>query len=170
MADEKTRELAPPEADPVTASDPEVVTDLASGRPPWWRRSWVRLGRYSRRTVIVLVALAAAGVVSMVTIDLGPTVRARAEDAFAAYIDRPVHIGRFGMHLLPGRFVIEDLVIEGLSPDDRPFFHGDRIVISTAWLPLLRGEFLVDAVDMQGWRMLVEAFEGGGREAVPKRA
>ena len=162
MAEEEARESATPEAHGVVAPEPEVAANHGSGWPPWWRRPWVRLGRYSRWTVIVLVALAAAGVVSMVTIDLGPTVRADAERAFANYVDRPVHIGRFGMHLLPGRFVIEDLVIEGLSPNDRPFFHGDRIVISTAWLPLLRGEFLVDAVDMQGWRMLVEAFEGGG--------
>ena len=159
MSDKEAHEPATPEVDPV--GEPDVASDPGSGGRPWWRRPWARLGRYSRWTVIVLVALAAAGIVSTVTVDLGPVLRARAEGAFANYIDRPVHIGRFGMHLLPGRFVIEDLVIEGLSPDDRPFFRGERIVISTAWLPLLRGEFLVDAVDMQGWRMVVEAFDGG---------
>ena len=167
MSDKEAHEPATPEVDPV--GEPDVAADPGSGGRPWWRRPWARLGRYSRWTVIVLVALAAAGIVSTVTVDLGPVLRARAEGAFANYIDRPVHIGRFGMHLLPGRFVIEDLVIEGLSPDDRPFFRSERIVISTAWLPLLRGEFLVDAVDMQGWRMVVEAFDGG-RHTFPRFA
>ncbi len=169
MSDEEAHEPNPatPEVDPV--GEPDVAVDHAPGGPPWWRRAWVRLGRYSRWSVIGLVAVTAAVVVSGVTIDLGPALRARAEGAFADYIDRPVHIGRFGMHLLPGRFVIEDLVIEGLSPDDRPFFRGERIVISTAWLPLLRGEFLVDSVDMQGWRMLVESF-AGGRHTFPRFA
>jgi len=130
-------------------------------RRAWWslhRRLPRRLRRYSRAAVIVLVALGAAGVVSAVTIDLGPGLRARAEQVFASQIDRPVHIGRLRTYLLPGRFLIEDLVIEGLMPEDRPFFQGERIVISTSWLPLLRGEFLVTDVDMQGWRMLVENF------------
>ena len=102
-----------------------------------------------------------AALVYVVTIDLGPTLRSQAEQQFANYIGRPVHIGRLSTYLLPGRFLIEDLVIDGLSTEDRPFFRGKRIIVSTAWLPLLRGEFLVEEVDMTGWRMLVESFEDG---------
>ena len=35
-------------------------------------------------------------------------------------------------------------------------------MVTTDWLPLLQGEFFVETVDIQGWRMLVESFEGGG--------
>ena len=113
------------------------------------------------------MALLCAAVVSAVTVDLGPRLRVQAERQFANYLDRPVSIGRLSTYLLPGRFLIEDLVIAGLSPGDRPFFRGERIVVSTAWLPLLRGEILVDDVDMQGWHMVVEAFEDGRNSFPP---
>ena len=123
--------------------------------------------RYFKLASFLLIALVSAGLIYVVTIDLGPTLRSQAEQQFANYIDRPVHIGRLSTYLLPGRFLIEDLVIDGLSNGDRPFFHGERIIVSTAWLPLLRGEFLVDEVDMTGWRMLVESFEDGRHSFPP---
>ena len=126
-----------------------------------------RLTRYARLAIIVGVAVVAAILVSVITIDLGPVVRARVEQAASTQIERPVHIGRLGMYLLPGRFFIEDLVIEGLSPGDEPFFTSDQIVISTSWLALLRGEILIDAVDMGNWQMLVESFPGG-RHSFPR--
>ena len=132
-------------------------------------RRWPRLRRYGRWSIALGVALLCAALVSVVTIDLGPALRGQAEQQFANYLDRPVRIGRLSTYLLPGRFLIEDLVIDGLSPGDRPFFHGERIVVSTAWLPLLQGEVLVDDVDMQGWRMLVESF-GDGRQSFPRFA
>ena len=91
------------------------------------------LTRYTRRAIIIGIALAASAIVSLVTIDLGPVVRAQAERAASARIDRPVHIGRLGTYLLPGRFLIEDLVIEGLSPADEHFFSADRIVVTIAF-------------------------------------
>ena len=149
MSDEFQAEAEP--ADPIEDGRRGV-------KPLPWRR---RLRRSTKQVIIIGVALAAAAVVSFITIDLGPTLRARAEEAFTAQIDRPVHIGRLATYLLPGRFVIENLVIEGLRPEDRPFFRADRLVISTSWLALLRGEVLVDAVDMGNWQMLVESFPGG---------
>ena len=128
-----------------------------------------RLRKYSRRAVIVTVAVVAAILVSVVTVDLGPAVRGRLERAASAQIERPVHIGRLGTYLLPGRFLIEDLVIEGLSPGDEPFFTSDQIVISTSWLALLRGEILVDTAEMRSWRMLVESFPGR-RHSFPRIA
>ena len=105
-----------------------------------------RLSRYTRRAAIVAVALFAAAFVSVITIDLGPVVRAQAERAASARIERPVRIGRLGTYLLPGRFLVEDLVIEGLNPGDEPFLTSERIVVSTSWLAQLRGEILVDIV------------------------
>ena len=139
-------------------------------RPLRWR--WVhRLRPGVRRslvwTTIAVVALLAGSVVSFTTIDLGPSLRAQAERAFADYIDRSVTIGRLSTYLAPGRFLVEDLEIGGLNPGDRPFFQADRLTISTAWGPLLQGEVLVDAVELSGWRMLVEGF-ADGRQTFPR--
>ena len=139
-------------------------------RPLRWR--WARRLRPGVRrslvwTTIAVVALVAGTVVSVTTVDLGPTLRAQAERAFADYIDRPVTIGRLSTYLAPGRFLLEDLEIGGLNPGDRPFFEAERLTISTAWGPLLQGEVLVDAVDLSGWRMLVEGF-ADGRQTFPR--
>ena len=61
----------------------------------------------------------AVAFVTTVTVDLGPSLKARAEKAATDYMDRPMHIGRMSVHLWLGRFVLEDLVIEGLTPDAR---------------------------------------------------
>ncbi len=169
-----------PAAEPA-AQEPVRTAPGAAGR--WMRRlrrlglrplGWPRGRRPGpgvRRalvwTTIAVVAAAAGGVVSVTTIDLGPSLRAQAEQAFADYVDRPVTIGRLSTWLAPGRFLVEDLEIGGLDPGDRPFFQAERLTISTAWGPLLRGEVLVDAVELSGWRMLVEGF-ADGRQTFPR--
>ena len=184
MADDEPRTTAPAASGPAAASDPPAASSSpAADSPPadspadaspaqhvrrrGWLRRWPRVRRYGSWGLALVVAVLCAALVSVVTIDLGPALRGQAEQQFANYLDRPVRIGRLSTYLLPGRFLIEDLVIDGLSPGDRPFFHGERIVISTAWLPLLQGEVLVDDVDMQGWRMVVEAFEDGRNSFPP---
>ena len=142
-----------------------------------WSTRWRRLSlvqylplkfrRYAGRLVLAGVALIAAVLVSVVTVDLGPAVRAQAERAASTQLDRPVHIGRLGTYLLPGRFLVEDLVIEGLSPRDEPFFTADQIIVSTSWLALLRGEILVDDVEIGPWRMVAESFQDG-RQSFPR--
>ena len=126
----------------------------------WWSRRYLRLG------VAGVAVVAAAGLVGLVTIDLGPAVRARAAQALGAYLDREVDIGRVGIHLLRGRFVVEDLTIGGLNPGDRPFLTAERIALSVDWSALLHGEFLADAVSMRDWRMLAESFPDG-RQSFP---
>ena len=154
--------------------EPKVrsAADARSEAPPQprsrrWPRVPARLTRYTRLVIIVAVALAAAALVSVVTIDLGPVVRAQAERTASARIQRPVHIGRLGTYLLPGRFLVEDLVIEGLSQDDEPFLRTERIVVTTSWLALLRGEILIDGAEMASWRMVVESFPNG-RHSFPR--
>jgi hypothetical protein len=49
--------------------------------------------RYTSFCLTILVALLAAAIVASITIDLGPAVRAKAEDAGSKYIERPLHIG-----------------------------------------------------------------------------
>ena len=65
--------------------------------------------------MVLAVALAVV-LVSVVSIDLGPALKARAERAGGNWLDRGLHIGRLGVQLGRGRFVIEDLVIDGMRP------------------------------------------------------
>ena len=174
MADEPESRHAAPDAAGAEKDDQPLAPAAASSPPaparPRWRRwvpGWRALRRGGTWVAIAVVALAAGSLVSVVTIDLGPSLRAQAEQQFARFIDRPVSIDRLSTRLLPGRFVVEGLLIGGLNPGDRPFFRAEHVELSTEWLPLLRGEVLVDAVDLRGWRMLVEGFEDG-RHTFPR--
>ena len=129
-----------------------------------WNRWWSR--RYVRRSVAGGAVVVAVGLVGLVTIDLGPAVRVRAEQALGDYLDREVGIGRVGIHLARGRFVVEDLTIGGLNPGDRPFLTAGEISLSVVWSALMNGEFLADAVTMSDWRMLAESF-ADGRQSFP---
>jgi hypothetical protein len=108
----------------------------------------------------VLAALLAAAIVASLTIDLGPDLKKRAEDAGSKYLDRPMRMGRLGIKLGTGRFVIEDLVIEGLKPTDRPFLKAKRIELNVPWWTAFSHELIVENVDMSDWEMLVEQFPG----------
>ena len=153
------RSAEPSAAEPAAASPAAV-------RARWRLPSWAP-GRRARWAIGAGFGLVAAGMVSLVTIDLGPVVRAQAESAASASLGRPVRMGRLGTFVLPGRFLVEDLVIEGLSPDDEPFLNAERIVVSASWVALLRGEILIDGAEMAGWRMLVESFPDGRHSFPP---
>ncbi len=129
-----------------------------------WARWWSR--RYVRRGVAGGAVVVAATLVGLVTIDLGPAVRARAEQALGGYLDRDVSIGRVGIYLASGEFLVEDLTIGGLNSGDRPFLVAGEITLSVVWSALLQGEFLADAVHMRDWRMLAESFPDG-RQSFP---
>ena len=127
----------------------------ASGAPARGRRNYARL------TLALLVAAVAAFIVTTVTVDLGPALRAQAERGGSAVVGRPMHIGKLSVYLFLGRFLIEDLVIEGPTPADRPFLRADRIVVSMPWSSLFRREVLFDSIEMTDWDMVLETFAGG---------
>ena len=108
------------------------------------------------------MALLAAAIVASITIDLGPVVRARAEDAGSKYIERPLHIGALRIHLLTGKVLVEDLKIDGLHKDDRPFFTAKQIAVALDWLPAfhLHPDITISSVEMTDWQMLVEKWDG----------
>ncbi len=116
---------------------------------------------HARTTWMVAVALLAAAFVTSVTVDLGPMLRARAEAAGSKQIDRPLHMGGLSIRLFDGRFVVHDLLIEGLSPTASPFLKAREIVVSMPWTALFRRELLFDSIEMTDWQMLVETFRGG---------
>jgi hypothetical protein len=118
--------------------------------------------RYLSLCLTVVVALLAAAIVASITIDLGPAVRARAEDAGSKYIERPLHIGALRIHLLTGKVLVEDLRIDGLHKDDRPFFTAKQIAVALDWLPAfhLHPDITISSVEMTDWQMLVEKWDG----------
>jgi hypothetical protein len=117
---------------------------------------------------IAAVVLASA-IVATLTVDLGPGVRGLAERAGSKRIERPLHIGRLGIHLFTGRVVVDDLSIEGVHKGDRPFFTAKKISVSLDWSTAFRRkpEFIVTSVEMTDWRMLVERW-GDDKHNFPK--
>jgi translocation and assembly module TamB len=134
----------------------------AGDRP---RRRWIA-ARWSRRTLLVLAAVSAALLVSLFSVDLGPYLRERAEQEATQYLERPMHIGRITALLRPGRFVFEDVLIEGLTPDAAPFLKADRITVSVPWWAMFRRQLIIE-VEMDGWESTIESFPGN-RDSVPK--
>jgi hypothetical protein len=118
--------------------------------------------RYVSLGLTVVVALLAAAIVASVTVDLGPAVRAKGEDAGSKYIERPLHIGALKIHLLTGKVLVENLTIDGLHPGDRPFFTAKQIAVALDWVPAfsLHPDVTVSSVEMTDWQMLVEKWDG----------
>jgi hypothetical protein len=133
---------------------------LQNARTAWQASKAARAVRLAKRTVIVVVVLLVAAIVSSITIDLGPFVRSVAEREASRAIERPTRIGKLSIRLLTGAFVVEDLVIEGLTPADRPFLKAGRIAISMPWWTIVRREILVESLDMTDWTMAIETFPG----------
>ena len=148
-----------PEQPKETPTPADVETPVPS------RRGAVR--RWLVRIVALVVAVIAAIFVTVFTVDLGPSVRARAELEGTKYMERPMHIGRLSAKLTPGEFVVEDLVIEGLTPQDRPFLRAKRIDVKFPWWSAFSKKIVVESVNMTGWEMTVETWPGG-RHNFPK--
>ena len=71
-----------------------------------------------------------------------------------------MHIGKLSIVLRTGAFQVDDLVIEGLKPTDRPFLRAKRVYMNLPWWTFLTHELIVENVDMSDWEMLVEQFPG----------
>ena len=93
--------------------------------------------RFTKLGVVVLAVTLAVAIVATLTVDLGPGLRGLAEREGSKRVGRPMHIGRLGVRLFNGKFVLEDFVIEGLVPTDRPFLTAKRIDVSLTWDALL---------------------------------
>ncbi|HUQ85966.1 MAG TPA: hypothetical protein VM096_00315, partial [Vicinamibacterales bacterium] len=123
--------------------------------------------RYGRRFAVTIGVIVAVLVVSTLTIDLGPALRARAEREGGKWLDRKMTIGRLGVHLGSGKFAVEDLRIDGMFPNEPPWLVVKRIDVSLKWGALLHGEVLLDAIEMTDWKMVVESFPDG-RQTFPR--
>jgi hypothetical protein len=118
--------------------------------------------RFTSRTAAVAAAILAVVVVSTFAVDLGPAVRGLAESEGTRQLKRPVHIGSLRVLVARGVVEVRDFSIDGLRPTDRPFFRAKRLLVSLDWSKALaaRPEFIITAVDLSDWNMLVEKWEG----------
>jgi hypothetical protein len=123
--------------------------------------------RIIRGAVVTCAVILAVAFVTTITVDLGPSLRMQAEKQGSNLLKRTIHIGRLGVHLLRGEFVVEDLVIEGLTPQSRPFLTAKRIGISMPWSTLFDRRVVFEAVQMRDWHMYVELLPDG-RDNFPK--
>ena len=130
-----------------------------------------RVPRAVVRTAGVLLAVVAGLLVAFLTIDLGPRLRGRAENEASKYLRRPMHIGKLSARLVPGVFVLDDVVIEGLTPKDRPFLTAKKITVRFPWWSIVTRKLVIESVDMTDWNMLVETFPRGHNlpRLVPER-
>jgi len=123
--------------------------------------------RYARRFAVAIGVIVAVVIVSTLTIDLGPVLKARAEQAGGDWLERTMTIGRLGVQLGRGRFVVEDLRIDGMVPNEPPWLEARRIEVSLTWGALLGREVLLDSIEMTDWKMTVESFPDG-RQTFPR--
>jgi hypothetical protein len=140
-----------PDTDAVAPAAPEP-------QEPRRRR---RVPRVVVRLAAVLLAVVVSLVLTGLTVDLGPAVRKRAETEGSKYLLRPLHIGRVSARLIPGVFEFEDLVIDGLTPGDRPFLTAKKVTVRLPWWTIASRRLIVESVDMTDWNMVVETFANG---------
>lgn len=126
-----------------------------------------RAYRYGRRFAVTIGVIVAVVVVSTLTVDVGPLLRARAEKAGGDWLERKMTIGRLGVRIGSGKFVIEDLRIDGMFPNEPPWLVAKRIDVSLKWSALLHREVLLDSIEMTDWKMVVESFPDG-RQTFPR--
>jgi hypothetical protein len=146
------------------AREPEAKPDATERATPV-RRSRVR--RVLLRLLAVGVAVLAAVLIAVFSVDLGPSLRQLAEREGSKYMERPIHIGRLSAKLTPGEFLVEDLVIEGRAPADRPFMKAKAITVKIPWWSIFRRELIIESVVLTDWEMVIETWSGG-RHNFPK--
>ena len=117
--------------------------------------------RLAVRLAALLLAVVAGLLVTVLTIDLGPFLRRVAEEQGSRFIKRPMHIGRLSAKLSIGVFVVEDLVIEGLTPQDRPFLRAKTITVDLPWWTAFSRRLIIESIEMTDWDMVVETFPNG---------
>lgn len=144
--------------------------------PPKRRRRWRRI---PKRLLALAVAIVAGVFVTFFTYDLGPELRQRAEREGSNYLRRPMHIGKLSARLVPGVFVVEDVVIEGLEPSHRPFLTAKKITVEFPWWSVFRRtsqgkrDFNIQSIEMTDWNMVIETWPSSpeypnGRHNLPR--
>jgi hypothetical protein len=130
-----------------------------------------------RRVAITLSVVTAVVFVTIVTVDWGPVLMDWGPTLTDGGVEgvasrrlggRPMHIGKMSLRLWDGKFIFDDVLIEGLTPEARPFFTAKRISLSMTWGPLVNKRVVVDDVALTDWRMLVEQMPDNGPISFPR--
>ena len=126
--DDTPKSRSEPETEHGALDAPAAASAGAAGRAP--RAGAVRCSRAARgrrrRSSPALI-------VTFFTVDLGPRCASARRSEGSNFLERPMHIGRLSAKMTPGVFVVEDLVIEGLTPTDRPFLKAKKITVKLPW-------------------------------------
>ncbi|HVJ28191.1 MAG TPA: translocation/assembly module TamB domain-containing protein, partial [Vicinamibacterales bacterium] len=120
-----------------------------------------RVGRFFLHGLAVLTAIVAGLIVTLFSVDMGPFVKEEAEKRATTYLDRKMTIGRISAKLTPGDFVLHDVVIHGLRPEDRPFLKAKTLTVSLPWWTIANKELIVEGVEMTDWEVVIESYPGG---------
>lgn len=152
----------PPQEPTATGPDGPEVPETPAGPPVRVRGRKRRFAkRWSRRFSIIAIAIFASIVITFFTVDIGritffgKSIRTIAESRGSKYLNRPLHIGQVLAYVTPGKFEFRDVVIEGPSASDRPFFQAKRIIVDLPWWDLFRRDLDLE-ITITGWRMVVE--------------
>ena len=143
---EPSREL--PDASP--DASPDVPT-----------RRFPRLRRFVRLLLASAAVVLAVALVTLFSVDLGPSLRGLAERRGAAFLKREFTIGGLSARLLSGQFVVTDLSIGGLEKSSRPFFTAKRVTVHVPWWTIISRNLIVENVEVSDWHMTVETFKDG---------
>ena len=124
-----------------------------------------RIGDLFRGALIAVGILLVALVVTF-TVDLGyvfgGVIRGFAEVEASKFLQRPLHLGRLGIQIARGRFIVEDVRIEGLKKSDAPFFAAKTVTVDFPWWQVFNTrEFFIRSIEMRDWTMQIEKFPGG---------
>jgi hypothetical protein len=126
---------------------------------PVRRRSRVR--RYGLHFLALITAVVSALLVTLFSVDVGPQLRKQAELRGSKWLDRPMHIGTVRALLRPGEFEFRNVIIEGLTPTDRPFLVARTMKVSIPWWTAFSRHLDIDSVEMTDWHMVIESFPEG---------
>jgi hypothetical protein len=100
------------------------------------------------------------------TVDIGlltggflPTL---ASNVGSKQLGRRLAIGRLSIQIARGRFIVEDLRIDGVKAADPPFFAAKRINVDLPWWQIVSTrDLFIRSVEMADWTMQIEKFSDG---------
>ncbi len=72
-----------------------------------------------------------------------------------------MRIGRLSVRLWNGQFELDDLVIEGLTPQSPAFLTVKRLRVGMPWSTLFTRRIVLSSIDMDEWTMFVESLPDG---------
>ena len=148
LTPDSMHELQQPE-EPI--APPAEPAPIAAARRPRWRRVALAL----LALVVVVIAGASSPCSRSISVRrCAPAPSARARNSFSG---RCTSAG-LSAKITPGVFVVENLVIEGLQPADRPFLTAKKIEVVVPWWTIFSRKLIVESVEMTDWDMVVETW------------